>query len=937
MSTNVEGYRPLIEKEVAIIGASGYFPGSDSLDAFWENLIAGKNLITEIPPDRWDWREYFGDPQKEKNKTHSKWGGFLDHIDRFDASFFNITPREAHLMDPQQRILLELAWQAIEDAGYKASSLAKTDTGVFIAAEHNDYSELIDQHVSEIDSYVNTGTDTAIASNRISYFFDFHGISLTVNTGCSASLVAMHQAVRSIQQEESELALVGGVNICWTPKLFIACSRSGMLSKDGKCKTFDETADGYVRSEGAGIILLKSLERAIEDGDHIYAVIKGMSSNHVGKVNAITVPSAQSQAELLVAAYENARVDPRRVTYIETHGTGTTLGDPIEIHGLKMAFEQLLKKSKNKCSQKNFCGLGSVKTNIGHLETAAGMAGIIKLMLAMKYKKIPATINLNKINPLIKIKDTPFYFVEKTTDWHALKDENGNDIPRIAGISSFGFGGSNVHAVLEEFASTNEDPGPPMTDPQLIVLSARNKDRLKIYAQHLVHYINRFFQSTSQSHQEVTLPSIAYTLQTGREAMEERLALIASNPDELKEKLTRYCSQEAAVNDWYHGNIKQDQEKRKSLINGNQEDEFIHAAIVNQDLEKIARLWVLGADVDWKLLYPAAVPKRISLPTYPFERKRYWISELSQKQPGKNNRLAPLLDDISLEHSLDKGLVFRKILSGNDLILKDHQVGGRPLFPGVGFLEMACAAFSQIKNNSRFHLSHIVWLQPLLVEESNKEVRVIVNEVDKNLQFEIQSHNGGVPVIHSRGELSVIDETGDKSLVLEPLHISIDSIREKCPQQIDKESFYEELTDAGLSYGAYFKGINHIWMNEKEALSMICLPIEFEREFTSYILHPTVMDSALHASAVLLKAPGKKNHSSGLLPYSMEKLEILHPLKKKLYSHIKKSGETRFNIDILDDKGLVCLKIHDLIFKESKDTRSKIMSELSWLHSTARN
>jgi acyl transferase domain-containing protein len=796
---------------------------------------------------------------------------------------------------------------------------------------------LIDQHVSEIDSYVNTGTDTAIASNRISYFFDFHGISLTVNTACSASLVAVHQAVRSIQQEDSELALAGGVNICLTPKLFIACSRSGMLSKDGKCKTFDETADGYVRSEGAGVILLKSLEQAIEDGDHIYAVIKGMSSNHVGKVNAITVPSAQSQAELLVAAYENARVDPQRVTYIETHGTGTTLGDPIEIHGLKMAFEQLLKKSKNKCSRKNFCGLGSVKTNIGHLETASGIAGMIKLMLAMKYKKIPATINLNKINPLIKIKDTPFYFVEKTTDWHPLKDENGNDIPRIAGISSFGFGGSNVHMVLEEFDSAASNHQPQMSGPHLFVLSAKNKERLKVYAQKTVHYINKFLHSMSQLHEEVDLPHIAYTLQTGREAMEERLAVIASTPDELKEKLTRYCSQDTAVNDWYHGNVKNDREKRKSLINGNREEEFMHAAIVNQDLEKIARLWVLGADVDWKLLYPGAVPKRISLPTYPFERKRYWISELSQKQPGKSNRLAPLLDGISLGHSLDRGLVFRKILSGNDLILKDHQLGNRLLFPGVGFLEMACAAFSQIKNNSSFHLSHIVWLRPLFVEESKeeskKEVRVIVNEINKNLQFEIQSHNGGVPLIHSRGELSVIEETGDKSPVHDKQRISIGSIKERCPHQINKENFYQEFSNGDLSYGAYFKGVNHIWMNEKEVLSLICLPLEFEKEFTSYILHPTVMDSALHASAVLLKAPGKKDRSATMLPYSIEKLEIFHPLKKRVYAHIKKVGEKRFNIVILDDKGLVCLKIHDLIFKESKDTRSKIMSELSWLHS----
>ncbi len=330
--------------EIAIIGMSLRFPKSNTPDEFWLNLASEKSLITEVPPERWSKDQYFGDPKREENKTNSIWGGFIEDADCFDADFFGISPREAELMDPQQRIALELAWIAIEDAGYRASLLAGSNTGVFMGVCHEDYGELIDRNTRKVDGYLPTGIAYSIVSNRISYFFDFRGPSITNDTACASSLVAIYQAVRSLNNNECEYALAGGVNLCWTPKHFIAFSKSGMLSKDGKCKTFDDSADGYVRGEGGAILVLKPLSKAIEDQDLIYAVIKGIGTNHGGRTNSLTVTNPNAQARLITDVYEKAKVSPDTVSYVEAHGPGTPVGDPIEILGLKTAFNQLYKK-----------------------------------------------------------------------------------------------------------------------------------------------------------------------------------------------------------------------------------------------------------------------------------------------------------------------------------------------------------------------------------------------------------------------------------------------------------------------------------------------------------------------------------------------------------------------------------------------------------------
>jgi len=593
---------------IAIVGASGRFPKSKNLDEFWQNLTAGNNLISEIPADRFDVNEFYGDPLTG-NRMNTRYGGFIDDIDKFDPLFFNISPKEAALMDPQQRIFLEVVWEAIEDAGCRPSSLSGTKTGLFVGAATHDYEEICNTSVQGIDAYSSTGYSHSILANRISYILDINGPSESIDTACSGSLVAIHRAIRSIRTGECDMALVGGVNALLTPKLFISFSKAGMLSPDGQCKTFSKGANGYVRGEGAGAVLLKPLDQAIADGNHIYGLIKDSAVNHGGKSNSMTAPNPSAQAELLVSAYEKAGIPPETISYIEAHGTGTSLGDPVEISGLNKAFETLYNNAGVIPDKKNYCGLGSVKTNIGHLETGAGIAGLIKVLLSLKNKTIPATINFDELNPYISLENTPFYIADKTRPWTPLTDGNQNPVPRRAGVSSFGFGGSNAHVVLEEYAGHQHVSDEKQSLKQVIVLSAKNSERLKAYAKKLSLFIKN-------SADIPDVAGIAYTLQAGRDAMAERLSLVVSSMAELADKLNGFCNGDNGIENLFAGKAA-----KRTASNVR-----IMGSEISGRPEQLAELWVTGVDIDWGKLYPSGTPKLVSLPTYPFDKKRYWVT-----------------------------------------------------------------------------------------------------------------------------------------------------------------------------------------------------------------------------------------------------------------------------------------------------------------------
>ncbi len=618
-------------EDTAIIGMHGLFPGAGDIDAFWRFLESETDLISEAPKERWN-------RPNDKNTAATKWGGFIPDVDKFDPSFFNISPEEACMMDPQHRIFMEIVWKVIEDAGYNASELWGAGIGVFAGASFNDYEKIIAKNLIQVNNFAGTALADSMIANRISFLFNFHGPSETIDTACSSSLVAIHRAVQSIHLNESEMAIAGGVSLILSSEITEGIERLGVLSPEGRCKTFDKSANGYVRGEGAGALLLKPLTRALEDNDNIHGIIKSTAVNHGGRANSLTAPNPEAQADVVREAYAQAGISPDHVTYIETHGTGTALGDSSEIEGIKKAFT-CNEKGGSKATLNKTCGLGSVKTNIGHLEPAAGMAGIIKVLLAMKNKKLPGTVHLKKINPYIQLKDTPFYIVENTQPWQRITDKGGKPVPRLAGVSSFGFGGTNAHIVLQEHEQPIDDFDAKDRKRRIIPLSAKSRDCLEQYAANLSAWL---IENKSSR-----LADTAYTLQRGRQAMKYRLAVITASADELAEKLAFFSRREKETEDMYYGDGEVGKDEYDRLPDELTVDTFIIDCLKNQELHKLAKLWVAGVEIDWRIFYPedesTTGPRRIALPTYPFAKERYWIDGISMTQSKEEQKgLTPI-------------------------------------------------------------------------------------------------------------------------------------------------------------------------------------------------------------------------------------------------------------------------------------------------------
>lgn len=465
---------------IAIIGMDCRLPGGvGSPCQFWELLKNAQDAITEIPKDRWN-ADHFYDPNAEEpGKTIAKWGGFLDQISLFDPTFFKISPREAKYMDPQQRILLEICWNALEDAGLIPSTLKTKKVGVYIGAFNADYQILTctSQNYDELGQYSATGNALTLVSNRISHVFDFRGPSMTVDTACSSSLVALHLACQSLHNHESDLAIVGGVNLLLVPSFYISESQGKYLSPDGRCKTFDMRANGYVRGEGAGIVVLKSLDKALQDHNHIYATILGTAVNQDGKTSGISVPNMESQIEAIQTACRQANILPGQLQYVEAHGTGTAVGDVIEASALGTVLK-IGRKEDDECL------VGSCKTNIGHLESAAGIAGLIKTVLCLQHQQIPAHLHFEIPNPKIPFDSLCFKIPTQLVPWPKHQG------PALAGINSFGFGGTNAHAILSQapFQSCEikEENKPPA---YLLSLSAHHPKALLALARAYRQYL----------------------------------------------------------------------------------------------------------------------------------------------------------------------------------------------------------------------------------------------------------------------------------------------------------------------------------------------------------------------------------------------------------------------------------------------------------------
>ncbi|WP_024631907.1 MULTISPECIES: SDR family NAD(P)-dependent oxidoreductase [unclassified Paenibacillus] len=928
------------KEPIAIIGIGAHMPQSESMDELWENLVSGKTFISEIPPERWDWHQYYGDPIKEVNKTNIKWGGFMKAIDQFDASFFGISPHEAGLMDPRQRIYLQTVWEAIEDAGYRPSDLSGSKTGMFVGVVSSDYYDLMHQTGTPTEAHTALGIFHSILANRISYLLNLHGPSEPVDTACSGSLVAIHRAVESIHNGECELAVAGGISVIASPQLTIAFNQAGMLSVDGRCKTFDQGADGYVRGEGSGALLLKPLSKAEADGDHIYGVIQATAVNHGGHANTLTSPNPNAQAELIIDAWSRSGIDPRTADYIEAHGTGTPLGDPIEINALKKAFSQLVHnwdELHGKPSDSGpvphvpHCAVGTIKTYIGHLEAAAGVAGVLNVLLSMKHNRLLPNLQLNEVNPYIQLENSPFYIVKEGQAWNCKHDA----VPRSAGVSSFGFGGVNAHIVIREYVTKCDSSQNLSNRPQLLIVSAKNRDRLRAYARR----ISTFLSQTAG----ITLADVAFTMQTGREEMEERLAFVSSSIADTVEMLNRFIAGQADPSHCWQGSVV----KRKSP----QDEQAIayHHPSTDQDfmieaeLHKLAQLWVTGNRIDWSSINKSEGKRKISIPTYPFAETRHWLPNPVKRienqeihRSGMDNRFTMKL----VNRSDFRAYSYEFSFTGQESFFQDHEINGYNVLPASAHIELIRAAVTmaaQPGEDEQINLKKLVWLKPVVAQKgmgrlqillkpsSNGVIEITVHSPTNSLEDEIDS------IVFSQCTAVITKREVCKTC-------EVETILSRCNlDKLTSEQCYSFFSARGMRYGPDFRGLKSVTVGHDQALARIALPSGSMDGFQDGTIHPGLLDNAFQAAiGIWLSALGSiqdEQQDTPLLPFSVQQIHIFGSCEAEMWAHVRAhqvSGsavvhaDTEYDIDLFNVKGDVRVSVRAMRFRRPEPKVSNL-------------
>ncbi|MEO3712424.1 amino acid adenylation domain-containing protein, partial [Roseateles flavus] len=937
--------------DVAIIGMSGRFPGARDVSAFARNLFEGRDCITEVPADRWDWRACTPEAAEDASLPSSRWGGFIDGLAEFDPLFFNISPREAYQMDPSHRQLLMHAWWAIEDAGYNPRDLAGSKTALFVGVAQSGYSDLRKAAGEGIEGNSFLGVVPSIAINRISHFLDLHGPSEPVETACSSSLVALHRAVVSLACGDAELALVGGMQTILTPHAHISFGKAGMLAPDGRCKTFSAQADGFVRGEGVGMLFLKRLSAARRDGDAIHGIVRGSAVNHGGHSNTLTAPNPTAQREVIVQAHARAAVDPRTIGYLEAHGTGTKLGDPIEINALKQAFAERL-AAQPQSSQRRWdssCALGALKTNVGHLELAAGVAGVIKVLLQMKHGQRVRSLHCEALNPYIDLTDSPFFIPRDTLDWPRIPDADGQPLPRRAGVSSFGIGGVNAHVVLEEPMDDRPAPaGAAAVDagPAVVLLSAKTSDRLIDAARALRQYVQDIATEAAPgvpaAQPAPRLADLAYTLQVGREAMPERVGFVVASWAELQARLAAFVAGQERVPGMARGRVKVSKHARAEEAAGMAGlDRLLDIWIDGRKLEALLDAWVKGASIPWTRLHEIGGSlgvRRVHLPGYPFARERYWISESAAvAASGPETQTAsvnagrsahPLLPATAVEAATGRA---RLTLSGQEDCLRDHQVQGDAVLPGVAQLELVHEAvrlaWPSGPGATTVRLSNVAWIRPVRV---NSPVTLLIEPPAPGTgpgRFSVQIEaTGGEHFTCCEG---VVGASGPE----EGARLDLASLQAAFAQAevVDPALWYAAFERVGIVYGPSHRGLASCRVNEAGVLARVRLPVSQQAAAGRFTMHPGLLDAVLQAAIGLRRTPAHQASARlAYLPFALDTVEVLRACGDAVWAWLRPAAESapaarrkkgeaagrpgadKIDIDVCDDSGAVCVRMRGL-------------------------
>jgi len=1007
------------DEPIAIVGMACRLPGgADSPEAFWRLLREGTDAISEIPADRWDVDAWYDADPEAPGKMYVRAGGFLREVDRFEPQFFGISPREAESMDPQQRLVLEVAWEALERAGQDAGALRNTRTGVFVGITTADYSRVILQGAPEdVDAWYASGTSLNVVAGRLSYTLGLQGPSLAVDTACSSSLTALHLACQSLRSGESTLALAAGVNLILSPEPMMAVCKARMLAADGRCKTFDASANGFARAEGAGVLVLKRLSEARAQGDNILAVIRGTAVNQDGASSGLTVPNGLAQQAVIRQALGSAGVKPSEVSYLEAHGTGTSLGDPIEAE----AMWSVLKEGRQGGES---LWMGSVKTNLGHLESAAGVAGIMKVVLAMQHRQLPAHLHLKKPNPHIDWKAMGVKVPVELTAWEPTQGR------RIAGVNSFGFSGTNAHVVLEEAPPVPVRTREVERPEHVLVLSARSAEALRAQA-------GRYAQALAEGGAE--LGDVCFTAAAGRAHFEHRLAVVGGNAQKVRELLSaveagrevegvvpgRAVGAAPKVAFVFGGEA----EAGQSLAMGRElyetqpvfreamehcaaalkgvlekplvevlygaesallkEETYGRAAVfaVEWSLARMWRAWgvvpralvargvgeyvaavesgvlglddglrmavgklpwvhaetgttegletlplhpgeaewprllktlgalyVKGVEVDWAAFDAPYERRRVALPTYPFQRQRYWwrgSAPRSAPAPRRETESLPHFGRRLRSPALDALVYETAYAPSRPGHLNDHRLNGTLVAAGSSHVSLVLSVIEDAYGSPACSLENLAFPQALvLAEDEERTLQVILSPQEQGHAFEVKSLGDASGaeswVLHASGGVRVGQPEQPKPWT------SREELLARCQERIPGEDLYRGMSEKGYTLGSGYQWIRSVARAGDEILGEMRLPPLPDR-LEDYPLYPGFVDSCFQVLTSWTLELQARQPDEMLIPFSVSRFTVYRRPRGTVWCHARIEGGGRAeagepiggDLRIFDEQGLV--------------------------------
>lgn len=916
------------DKSIAIIGMSGRFPQADNAEQFWEKLRDGINCIGDYPIERRrDIEHVVRNPYYLEYLTGNALtlkdlddvfapAGYMKDVDKFDAAFFGIPPNEATHMDPNQRMALEIAWEAMEDAGYGGESLFGTNTGVYIGREGTNVAFY--RFNSKKDPMQLTGSWESIIASRISYLFNLRGPSMLVDTACSSSLVSVHMACKAILSGECNMALAGGVNLVHgelKSRYQGGMNMSSVESEDNVIRTFDANANGTVWGEGVAMVLLKPLQKALADGDHIHAIIKGSAINNDGASNALTAPNAETQEEVIVKAWQDAGINPESLSYVEAHGTGTVLGDPIEFKALTNAFRRFTNRNQ-------FCAIGSLKTNMGHLVASSGAASLFKVVKSMEHKELAPTINFSQPNPYINFAASPLYVADRHQPWTLAE---GNR--RRAGISSFGFNHTNCHMVVEEAPARHTHPA---VQPQYcLTISARKQSVLRDYLARYQAYCRG---------DNWNLADLCYTAAVGRGHYNHRLCIVADSEQQLRARLKLadlvidggrsegICyGGFTIVSDKKTQRAPGEITEREKKAYSDQAKQLLGNYISNYEasaLNQLAEAYCQGGDVQWSHCYEGEKRTRLAQPVYPLERVRLWAEPKISQVEGFSAKLHPLVDAL-VTQGKDEWLFESTFSNETHWVLADHKIKDTGVVPGTTYLEMARVVAREALGLVQMELADLFFLQPMVVEPEEKRlVRMkLVKKHPNEFSFSISSSTKSAAdsqwQTHVEGKIRTLDELNDE-VTTDTSYLAV---------QQNAEHFIEEYmaeADTGVfQFGPHWDTVRAAWNRGNQALARLVIPAGLQTELGDFVIHPSMLDNAMNLTS--------QTTGHTYLPFMYKSFRLYRPFTAQMYSLVTATSpmtgeeETHnYNVVMTDldgnviarAEGYVTKKVHSFDFNQ---------------------